>query len=210
MSSTESKFHIYAGQHVDLIMGTAIAVAYVTVGDGMGIFPAYIESSTINYADLVAVNLGLATIPDAGSYTVHTNSRYVEMVMVHCQSWRDQGILDGKAHPEQVKILLGHISRLGNGRVETTMRSHQRPELMLRLLKHAKHFYHEAQTQMIAKRTTALDSSMFGEPVFIQLKDVPGSVLWKKPFSLSVFQTKMEKSRNGNKVGLRLIEGGSK
>jgi hypothetical protein len=196
---------LYCTSYNDLIMGTAVSVAYVKIGDVVGIFAKYLESATINYAQLVAINLGMEQLHDGYNYLATTNSKYASLVVLNCNSWNNQGILDVKAHSEQVKQILTHIHRLGTGEVQLVPYKRHSDELMVRACKHAKHYYYMAQNEMIKKQTTALNPNLFPDDAKL-IDELQGSVIWKVPMSMSIFEKKMGKSRNEKPI-LRLVTG---
>jgi hypothetical protein len=195
---------IYCATYNDLILGTAVSVAYVKVAKLVGVFSRYLESATINYSQLVAVNLGMGKALDGSPYCVNTNSKYVSTVIVNCQAWRNQGILDQKSHPEQVQGILNHIDRLGAGQVVITPWKRGSDELMIRAQKHAKHLYYQAQLEIIKNRTTNLRPDIFPFEGMQHFDELPGSVVWRTPMSVAVFEQKMGKSRQNH---LTLIKG---
>ena len=200
---------VYCAVYNDLVMGTAVCVAYVKAAKAVAVFGRYLESASINYANLVAINLGFERVPTDYPYSIHTNSKYATQVILNCQKWRNQNIVEQKAHPEQVNQILNHIERLGTGEVNVEPYRGCKDELMIRAYKHAKHFYYLAQVEMIKYQTTALRPNCFPDSGILHLDELPGSVIWKTPLSMSVFEKKMTTSRVNSKSSfLKLIPGG--
>jgi hypothetical protein len=209
MIKETDRYHVYEGCYADLILGCGVAVSYVQLGDIIRSRAQFFESATINALDLCALHAGLSILPDGSPYTVHTNSKYVSTVLTNAGSWRNQKLLEEKAHSQLVNQILETTDQLGEGRIHVSVKQYSRDDVMMHLLKYSKHMYHRAQMEMISKLTTDLPSDLFTAELW-QVKDMAGSILWKTPLSVSEFQKKIAKARmvfsNNRPNFLRLVK----
>lgn len=194
MVKPDDRYHLYVGCYADLILGCGIALCYIQAGDRLRFIADFFESATINALDLSALTTALEFCLSKAPYTVYTNNRYISTAMLHAGNWRNQGIIEERAHPHLITQMLGHMDQLGEGEIQLSMRKSARDPLMLHLLKYAKHLYYKAQMQMIEKRTTDLPTNLFTSEIW-DIKDLPGSILWRTPLSVGEFQKKMAQSR---------------
>lgn len=197
MIKSDNKFHIYAGQYIDLVMGCGVSVCYIQHNEKFLRMAQFLESTTINHLELFGLAVGLSGAKDTkegAPFVCHINSPYTEKVLLHCGSWRNQNIIEEKAYPSLVKMILECLDSLGEGEIELTRFHAGRDDMMIHLMKYAKHCFHRCQMEIIERKSTKLPSGLF--PVdAILIKDLPGSVLWKTPLSHTQFQAKMQKSR---------------
>jgi ribonuclease HI len=123
------KYTLWYSCYIDLFREMGVAACFIEHEKKLRMFWNFCNPATINKLNLIAVIIGLKTIPAGADVDIIGNSKYISETLKRIKTWIEKDELDIKSHTDLLRNLWPLMT--SKGRMTTQFYSSRRSDPML-------------------------------------------------------------------------------